>query len=131
MIVLDASAAIELLLGTSGFDVVADRLSTDAGGAHAPHLIDVEVLHTLRRLTLTGDISGVEATEALDVFGAITIERYPHGPLTERCWELRANHSAYDAVYLALTEALDADLITSDTKLASARLRAGRVVLTT
>ncbi len=40
--------------------------------------------------------------------------RYPHAPFLSRIWELRANVTAYDAVYLALAEALAAPLVTTD-----------------
>ena len=47
----------------------------------------------------------------LDASGAIE-------PLLERVWQLRANVSAYDAVYVALAEALSEVLVTGDRRLA-------------
>ena len=38
----------------------------------------------------------------------------------DRAWELRANATVYDAVYVALAELLDAPLVTADGKLARA-----------
>jgi len=40
--------------------------------------------------------------------------------LIPRVWELRATLTAYDAVYVALAEVLDAPLLTCDGKIASA-----------
>lgn len=39
-------------------------------------------------------------------------------PLLHRIWQLRANVSAYDAVYVALAEALSDVLVTGDRRLA-------------
>ena len=36
----------------------------------------------------------------------------------ERIWELRENHTAYDASYIALAELIPAPLITCDARLA-------------
>jgi predicted nucleic acid-binding protein len=48
----------------------------------------------------------------------LPIVRYPHLPLVERAWELRANLSVYDGVYVALAELLGAPLVTCDRRLA-------------
>ena len=40
--------------------------------------------------------------------------------LLGRVWELRQNLSAYDAVYVALAEALESRLVTCDARLARA-----------
>lgn len=48
------------------------------------------------------------------------LTRYPHAPFWARIWQLRDNLTAYDAAYVALAEALDAPLITTDGRLARA-----------
>jgi predicted nucleic acid-binding protein len=58
--------------------------------------------------------------EALGDLERLGIERYPHSPLMSRVWALRDNVTAYDAVYLALAEALRAPLVTFDSTLAAA-----------
>jgi len=55
----------------------------------------------------------------LQDFGDLNLARYPHDFLLPRVWELRKNLTAYDAVYVALAEVLDAPLITTDARLAS------------
>jgi predicted nucleic acid-binding protein len=65
----------------------------------------------------------------LEDFAALDVVRYPHLPLIERIWTLRSNVSAFDAAYLALAEALDAPVVTSDAKLARAPGRHARIEL--
>ena len=57
---------------------------------------------------------------ALEDFRALDLTRHAHEPQLGRVWELRRNLSAYDAVYLALAEALDSRLVTCDARLARA-----------
>lgn len=118
MIVLDASAAVEFLLGTSSGESIAARISRPGETLHAPHLIDVEVTNALRRWVLLGRLSAVRAGEALDDFRDLVLARYPHDVLLGRIWELRSNASAYDGAYLALAEALEAPLISCDRRVA-------------
>lgn len=94
------------------------RLSQD-GDLHAPHLIDVEILHALRRMTRRGEITEARAADARTDFADAALVRYPHEPLSDRIWELRGNMSAYDAAFVALAEALDVPLVTCDGRLAS------------
>jgi predicted nucleic acid-binding protein len=120
MIVLDASAVLELLLVTERGRVIADRIADPALGLHAPHLLDVEVAQALRRLVQQGELGQADARVALEELSALDLERHAHEPLLERIWALRKNLTAYDAAYVALAEALDATLLTCDGKLARA-----------
>jgi predicted nucleic acid-binding protein len=117
LIVVDASAVLELLLRTRAASAVEERLF---GGEtlHAPHVLDLEVAQVLRRYERAAEISEQRGLEALDDLEALAIERYPHGPFLPRVWSLRANATAYDACYLALAEALEAPLLTTDHRLA-------------
>jgi predicted nucleic acid-binding protein len=119
MIVLDASAAIDLLLNSPASGArIARRVAVERTGIIAPHLIDAEVGQVLRRFLLAEEISVQRARAALADFAELPIARYPHLPLVERAFALRANASFYDALYLALAEAVDAPLITCDGSLA-------------
>lgn len=129
MIVLDASALVELVLGTPRGRKVAARVADPAVSLHAPHLADVEVAQALRRYTRDGELDAATASTALDDFRALDLQRHAHEPLLDRVWELRKNLSAYDAVYVALAEALDAVLLTCDGRLARAPSFAARVEL--
>src|SRR5439155_1612482 len=114
LIVVDASAAVDYLLAAGAFERIAARLATPAETLHAPHLLDVEVAHALRRLAISRAISVVRAEEALADLGAMRVRRYPHAWLLPRMWQLRSNMSAFDAAYVALAETLDASLVTAD-----------------
>ena len=120
MIVLDASAVIELLLNTQRGARVAERIADPAESLHAPHLLGVEVAQVLRRYATSAVISGPVGKVALTDLDDLDVELYEHEPLLDRVWELRDNVTAYDAVYLALAEVLDAPLVTFDRKLAVA-----------
>jgi predicted nucleic acid-binding protein len=86
---------------------------------HAPHVLDLEVAQVLRRYVRAGELRPGRAAEALNDLTALRIERYPHHLFLTRIWSLRENATAYDACYLALAEALDAPLLTSDRRLAT------------
>lgn len=129
MIVLDASAALELLLDTPLGRRVGDRLARDGAPFHAPHLLDVEVLHVARRLQASGALRPGRAAQLLEDLGALPLERYPHLPLLDRAWALRASLTAYDATYVALAEALEATLLTCDAKLGRAHGHAADVLV--
>ena len=54
MIVLDASAALELLLRAADHSGLVDRVLRSGETIAAPHLLDVEVAHVLRRFVRAG-----------------------------------------------------------------------------
>lgn len=110
MIVVDASAVLEVLLNTAA----AQRIFLPGQTPHAPHLPDLEVAQVLRRYAFAGDIDAQRGTMALTDFRDLPFTRYPHDFLLPRIWQLRNNVSAYDAAYIALAEVLDAPLITCD-----------------
>jgi predicted nucleic acid-binding protein len=115
--VLDTSAALEVLLKTPlGMDAVPRVLHSDEF-LHAPHLLDIEFVHVLRRLTQSGAIQQTIAQQALDDLADLRLIRHPHGPLLPRIWELRQSMTAYDAAYVALAEGLEMPLLTCDAKL--------------
>jgi predicted nucleic acid-binding protein len=96
---------------------------------HAPHLLDVEVAQVVRRYAATGDIDQERGRSALADLADFPLRRYPHDLLLPRVWDLRNNLTAYDAVYVALAEALGAPLITRDRRLAAAAGHNARIEL--
>ncbi len=127
MIVLDASAAFEWLLGTPTGARVDERMLSRAESLHAPHLIDVEIAQVLRRYAALGAVTAARAREAMQDLIDLPLIRYPHDLLLPRIWVLRENFTAYDAAYVALAEALGAPLLTCDRKIASGALHHARV----
>jgi predicted nucleic acid-binding protein len=120
VIVADASALVEMLLRKRTADAIAARLLASGLALHAPCLLDVEVTHVIRRHAARGEIVPERGHELLRDFVDLPLQRHPHDWLLPRVWELRHNLTAYDAVYVALAEALDAPLVTRDARLAAA-----------
>lgn len=118
MIVVDASAVVEVLLQLDAADVLMDRLFLDGESLHGPHLLDAEVTQVIRRYTLAGNITASRGAEAVRDLADLPVTRHSHVPLLDRMWLLRNNVTAYDAAYIALAEALDAVLLTRDAALA-------------
>ena len=114
--VLDASAAVELLLGTAAGRRAADGLR--GGVAAAPAHLDAEVLSALGRLVRAGDVTDDRAALCLDRLARAPIRRYPIATLLTAAWERRANLTLRDALYVALAHRLDATLVTTDRRLA-------------
>ena len=96
---------------------------------HAPHLLDIEFVHALRRMTQSGTIQQSSAQQALDDLADLRLIRHSHGTLLQRIWELRASISAYDAAYIALAEALDMQLLTCDAKLSRSHGHRAKILL--
>lgn len=119
MIVIDASAMIELLLDTELGRAVGERVFAE-NSRHVPHLLDIEVAQVMRRYVSAHQLKALRALEAIEDLSEFPLTRHAHTVLLERVFELRHNLSAYDAVYVALAEALGATLITCDRALARA-----------
>ena len=120
MLVLDSSAAVAALVGDPPNAPLVERLEAQAE-LHAPHLIDLEFASALRRLVHRGELDLRRAEAAREDYRDLPIVRYPHLGLLDRVWALRENVSAYDAAFIALSEALGAPLVTVDARLAASR----------
>jgi predicted nucleic acid-binding protein len=108
---------------------VERRLFDQSQTLHAPYLLDVEVAQVLRRYAANGEIDGERGGTALADLADFPLHRYAHDFLLQRVWDLRNNLTAYDAIYIALAEALDAPLLTCDRRLATAPGHQARVEL--
>lgn len=118
--VVDASAMVLAVVGEASTRGAARR-SLQGMRRHAPHLIDAECGNVLRRKVLRGEIDAVVAGRSRLLAGALVSRRHrEHGRLAARAWELREDLSFYDALYVALAEALDCPLVTADRRLAGA-----------
>jgi predicted nucleic acid-binding protein len=112
--IVDASVTVAYLLG----DATDAEREAMLGDAHAPALVDVEVTQTLRSLLRASKIDLVTAELSRDELRQLSVRRHPDAHLLGRSWELRDVCTTYDALYVALTEALDAALVTRDGRLA-------------
>jgi predicted nucleic acid-binding protein len=119
MIVVDASVLFEVVADTPAAEPIRQRLAADTDHA-APHLIDVEVLGVIRRERLRGTLDPTAAGQAVADLRDWPGERYGHRSLLDRAWELHETIRGWDALYVALAEALDSPLVTTDGRLASA-----------
>jgi predicted nucleic acid-binding protein len=115
MVVIDASVLVDALLVAGP---ARERLAND--NLQATELIDAELLSVLRRLVLADKLQEGHALQALATAERLGLRRHPSRCLWPRAWELRTNLSAYDALYVALAERLNAPLLTADARLARA-----------
>ena len=129
MIVVDASALLEVLLRTTAAPAIEARLFAPGQTLHAPHLLDVETAQIIRRYAASGDIDAERGRLALIDLADFPLRRYPHAILLPRIWTLRNNVTAYDATYIALAEALDAPLLTRDARLSRAPAHQAKIDL--
>lgn len=129
MIVVDASALLEALLRTPAAEAVERRQFGSRQTLHALHLIDVEVAQVVRRYAAVGGIEAERGAAALADLADMPLRRYPHDLVLPRTWALRHNLTAYEAMYVALAEALDAPLLTCDQSMAVASGHHARIEL--
>ena len=115
MIVVDASAAVLALLDKGDARL---RLSTDR--LAAPHLVDAEVIQTIRKLVVRGTLSSGGAERSVQRWTRLEVQRFPIVGFAPRIWARRHNLSAYDACYVSLAEALECPLLTADARIAKA-----------
>jgi predicted nucleic acid-binding protein len=81
VIVVDASAMVEALVGRNADPDLLDAL---VGDVDAPHLLDVEVLSVLRGLLLGGKLEPSTAENARRDYLALNITRHEVSPLADR-----------------------------------------------
>jgi predicted nucleic acid-binding protein len=129
VLVVDSSAVIEIVLRRPAAAAVERRVHDMRERLHAPHLIDAEVAHVIRRYVVTREIREDRGQVAIEDLIDFPMHRHPHQALLPRIWELRHNLSAYDAAYVALAEALGAPLITRDRRLGGSSGHAARIEL--
>lgn len=116
MLIVDASCLYEVVADAARADEVRQRFTLDADLA-APHVIDAEVLGVIRRDRMLGRLDATAAAQAVDDLRDWPGERFGHRALLARAWELRDRVRTWDALYVALAEALGGTLLTLDARL--------------
>ena len=114
--VLDASAAVEALLGSGTGLAVRERMRGTQ--LHAPAHLDAEVLSALGRLHRAGEVSANTVTTGLTDLATAPVARHPLAGLLTAAWQMRDRLRLVDALYVALSEQLGARLLTTDARLA-------------
>jgi len=117
MLIVDASCLYEIVADGSKAQVARARLRSDPDLA-APYLVDAEVLGVIRRDAMLGRIDATTAHQAVEDLRDWPGERFGHQLLLTRAWELRDRVRSWDALYVALAEALGGTLLTFDERLA-------------
>ena len=118
--VIDATAAVSALARKDADGIAMHKRIIEAT-CHAPHLLDAEVGHVLRRGERAGEISEQTARTALRALPEMIEYRYPHtGRLAEHAWDLRHTITFYDGLYVALAAVLEVPLLTGDVRLSKA-----------
>lgn len=125
--VIDASAVVELFLGAAPDRQLRHQALTGAGGT--PEVLDLDVLHTMRRLVRSGSLPDAEGAAAVRRVQDAPIVRVSHRGLLTRIWQLRDSITAYDAAYIALAEQLAAPLLTCDARLGRAHGHDAEVIV--
>lgn len=129
MIVVDASAVVDAITGSDERARLIRHRIRGEDELAAPHLVDLEFAQALRRLVRLGEVTLERGESSFQDLADLALTRFPHEPFTERIWELRDRLSTYDAVYLALAEAIGVPLVTCDAGLAAVAERTADVEL--
>jgi predicted nucleic acid-binding protein len=129
MIILDASAVVDLLVEPAMLTSDLRVRVREASIVYAPHLMDAEVTNALRRKAMQGRIDELTARRAIRRLAAMRLRLWPHRPLLGRALALRHQLSAYDAIYVAMAEVTGATLVTRDARLARATGHRARIEL--
>jgi len=129
VIVLDASAAVELLAGSAVGGRVGSLLRAD--DVVAPELLDVEISSAFARLVRAGTVTDEAAGARVSALQRMPVVRIPHRPLTGRAWRLRDRVRISDAFYVACAELVDGSLVTTDSRLGRAGLSGVTITVVT
>jgi predicted nucleic acid-binding protein len=119
LIVLDASAAVELFVARSrGGTSVAGAIRNER--PRVPSHFDAEVFAAIRGMTLRQEIVIDDALAALYRLRTLRVQRVAIVPLVGEAFALRDRFAAYDAFYAIVARLSSAALVTCDRGLARA-----------
>lgn len=127
MLVLDASACVDLVIGSPLAAGVARALAGE--DLIAPALLDVEVVSAVARLERSGQVTPAAATAAVEALLRLPAHRVGHQALVGAAWASRSSVRIHDAFYLACARLVGAPLVTTDRRLAAVALRDVTVIV--
>jgi predicted nucleic acid-binding protein len=119
VIVVESSAMVDALVDEPVNPQLLALLADEE--LHAPALLDFEVASALRGHAMGGKLDLPRLDEAIEDFTALRVERHQMTGLLGHILDLRDNFTVYDAAYVVLAQALEAPLVTADTKLSEAK----------
>lgn len=122
MAVVDASVVVEFLGGDERTLALDERLKAEEHALWAPHLIDAEVGHALRRKVRLGQMEAEDAEAAIWELNDLPLRLVEHENLIKVAWDLRDNFTFYDGLYVALALILGETLLTFDARMARSGL---------
>src|SRR5436190_4918667 len=114
-VVTDASALVDLLLGTALGDTVRRRLSGHV--LHAPAHVDAEVLSALGRMQRAGQLNESDVETRLALLVSAPLMRHPVADLLMGAWSRRQRLRLADALYIELASSNGWPLVTTDRRL--------------
>ncbi len=120
MIVIDAAILANAVGDDFADGVTARDVLRQETIVAAPDLVNVEAAAVLRKRWIAGELTTSRLNRAVEAIGNLPLAVYPTSGLIRRAVELRQNITIYDGTYVALAEALSAELVTADRKLAGA-----------
>jgi predicted nucleic acid-binding protein len=117
-LVLDASAALHVVLRREGFDELAEVLDA-ASTVAAPRLYCAETANALWKYARSGGLSEAEAAERLEECAALVTHPIEDEQLAGEALTaaVRYGHPVYDAMYAVLARRLSCAVATRDGRL--------------
>jgi len=118
-VVIDASAAVEILLRTPSGTALEAAIPRGAV-EWVPEIYFSEVAGVLRRAEINDLITAERAAVAVDLLLAAPVNRAQVKPLLSEAWTMRHAITIPDAIYVVLARHLRTPLVTADLRLARA-----------
>lgn len=117
-LVVDASVAAKWLFEEDGTEA-ALRLRGPEYDLVGPDLLFLEVGNVVWRKVRAGEIEAADGRAMVAAILEAPLQVEPSAALLPAAWEIAVGHdrTVYDGVYLALSVALDAPLVTADHRL--------------
>lgn len=130
-VVIDASAVVEYLVELTLTEPATRLFHRAAEGRvelWAPDLLYSECASALRKLVRLEAIAGAPAQTAVENLVELPISVAGTAPLMPDVWRMQAFLTPYDACYVALADALGAELVTAERDLAAELRKRGKRV---